>query len=130
MLDIICRFSLYDILEHSAILNKYNFKKVRDLIKHIVMWKLKEFAEGKSKSENARILKMRLESLRNSIVQIRFIEVGININPLEDSCDVVLYSEFDNIGDLLLYQNHPDHMKISEFVSKVRDERVVTDYEV
>ncbi|KJR46258.1 Dabb [Desulfosporosinus sp. I2] len=100
------------------------------MIKHIVMWKLKEFAEGKSKSENAKILKMSLEGLLNSIAQIRHIEVGININQSENSYDVVLYSEFDNIGDLVLYQNHPDHLKVSEFVSKVRDERVVTDYEV
>ncbi|WP_128751420.1 Dabb family protein [Desulfosporosinus sp. HMP52] len=31
---------------------------------------------------------------------------------------------------MLFYQNHPDHLKISEFVTKVRDERVVTDYEI
>ncbi|AET68669.1 Stress responsive A/B Barrel Domain-containing protein [Desulfosporosinus orientis DSM 765] len=59
------------------------------MIKHIVMWKLKEFAEGKSRTENARILKIILEGLKNSIAQIRHIEVGININPSEDSYDVV-----------------------------------------
>ncbi|MDI6031580.1 Dabb family protein [Flavobacterium sp. LB2P84] len=34
------------------------------MIHHIVMWKLKDFAEGKSKAENAIILKERLEGLK------------------------------------------------------------------
>lgn len=35
------------------------------MIKHIVMWKLKEFAEGKDILENAKIIKMGLEDLEN-----------------------------------------------------------------
>ena len=33
------------------------------MLKHIVMWKLKEFAEGKTKAENALIMKESLERL-------------------------------------------------------------------
>ena len=33
------------------------------MIKHIVMWKLKEFAEGAGKAANAAIIKQRLEAL-------------------------------------------------------------------
>lgn len=100
------------------------------LIKHIVMWKLKEFAEEKEKFENANIIKKNLEDLQNKINEIKFIEVGININQSAQAYDVVLYSEFANIEDLNIYQNHPDHLKVSEFVSKVRDKRVITDYEI
>ena len=100
------------------------------MIKHIVMWKLKEFAEGKDKLENAKIIKMGLEDLKNKINQIRCIEVGININESEQAYDVVLYSEFDSVEDLNLYQNHPDHVRISEFITNLRDVRVVTDYEI
>lgn len=94
------------------------------------MWKLKEFAEGKDKLENAKIIKMGLEDLENKINQIRCIEVGININKSEQAYDVVLYSEFDSVEDLNLYQNHPDHLRISEFITNLRDVRVVTDYEI
>jgi hypothetical protein len=94
------------------------------------MWKLKEFAEGKDKLENAKIIKMGLEDLKNKINQIRCIEVGININESEQAYDVVLYSEFDSVEDLNLYQNHPDHVRISEFITNLRDVRVVTDYEI
>ena len=100
------------------------------MIKHIVIWKLKDFAEGKDKLENAKIIKVDLENLQNKINQVRHIEVGININKSEQAYDVVLYSEFDSIEDLGIYQNHPDHVRISEFINKVRDIRVVADYEI
>jgi hypothetical protein len=93
------------------------------------MWKLKKFAEGKDKLGNAKIIKIDLENLQNKIDKIRHIEVGININESEQAYDVVLYSEFDSVEDLNLYENHPDHVRISEFISKVRDIRVVADYE-
>ena len=50
------------------------------MVKHIVMWKLKEEAEGKTKKENAEIIKSSLESLKNKISEIVEIEVGINWN--------------------------------------------------
>ncbi|NLM34514.1 MAG: Dabb family protein [Clostridiales bacterium] len=99
------------------------------MIKHIVMWKLKEFAEGKSKLENAQIIKSDLEALKDKIEQIKYIEVGININESEQAYDVVLYSEFNSMEDLNTYQNHPEHVKVAEFVGKVREARVVTDYD-
>ena len=103
---------------------------MRNLIKHIVMWKLKEFVEGKSKLENANILKTSLEDLQNKIDVLKLIEVGVNINDSKQAYDVVLYSEFENLEDLNLYQNHPDHLKVGEFINKVKEERIVTDYEV
>ncbi|MGL5244279.1 MAG: Dabb family protein [Sarcina sp.] len=32
--------------------------------------------------------------------------------------------------DLNSYQKHPEHVKVGEFISKVRDGRVVVDYEI
>ncbi|ACO84052.1 Dabb family protein [Clostridium botulinum] len=100
------------------------------MIKHIVMWKLKEFAEGKSKLENANIIKINLEDLKHRIDEVKLIEVGVNINNSQQAYDVVLYSEFENLEDLNLYQNHPDHVKVGEFINKVKEDRIVTDYEV
>lgn len=101
------------------------------LIKHIVMWKLKDFAEGKTKDENAISLKRSLESLEEKIGEVRFsIEVGINITQAEQAYDIVLYAEFQCIEDLNIYMQHPEHVKVSEYISKVREVRVVTDYEI
>ncbi|MDU5013236.1 MAG: Dabb family protein, partial [Clostridium botulinum] len=82
------------------------------------------------KLENANILKTSLEDLQNKIDVLKLIEVGVNINDSKQAYDVVLYSEFENLEDLNLYQNHPDHLKVGEFINKVKEERIVTDYEV
>ena len=98
------------------------------MVKHIVMWKLKEFAEGKTRDENFKIIKSRLEALPADIPEIRHIEVGINFSKGSDGFDAVLYSEFDSAETLEIYQNHPKHKETAAFVALVRNERVVGDY--
>lgn len=100
------------------------------MIKHIVMWKLKDYAEGASKQDNAYKIKEALEGLKKKIDDIKYIEVGINIEPSSAAYDAVLYSEFADEKALENYQQHPEHRKVSEFVSKVRESRVVVDYRV
>ncbi len=98
------------------------------MIKHIVMWKLKDSAEGASKEENAKKIKLAIEALKTKIPQIKHIEVGINIIPSDASCDVALYSEFASEQDLNLYAKHPEHLKVADFIGKIRETRVVIDY--
>ncbi|VBB48140.1 Stress responsive alpha-beta barrel domain-containing protein [uncultured Paludibacter sp.] len=101
------------------------------MIKHIVFFQLAEQAEGKNKSENAQIIKDGLENLINLIPQLKKIEVGIN-HPKTPSSnyDVSLYSEFDSLEDLNIYQEHPEHKKIGSYIVKVKTDRVCVDYEV
>ena len=94
------------------------------------MWKLKKFAEGGSKDENALLIKSKLEGLRKKIKQIKKLEVGFNLNPSSTAYDIVLYSEFDTMEDLNKYKTHPEHKRVGDFVSKVRLERKAIDYEV
>jgi hypothetical protein len=98
------------------------------MIKHLVLWKLKENAEGKTKQENALELKAALEGLREKIGEIRALEVGLNFNPAETACDLSLYSEFKTREDLENYQKHPDHLKVVELVKKVTMDRRLSDY--
>ena len=49
------------------------------MIKHIVLWRLKDHAMGASKNENAKKLKALLESLRDNLKEIKHLEVGINV---------------------------------------------------
>lgn len=99
------------------------------MIKHIVMWTLRDSAEGRSKEENARLLKTKLESLAESIPQIQHLEVGLNFNPSEAACDVVLVTEFADRQSLQVYQDHPEHRNVVVFLEKVRLEKKVVDYE-
>jgi len=98
------------------------------MIKHIVMWKLKDFAEGADRARNAKRVKIELETLKLSIPQIVHLEVGINILSSDAAYDVALYSTFNTEADLELYQNHPDHRAVAEFIGKIRESRVVVDY--
>ncbi len=100
------------------------------MIKHIVVWKLKEEAEGKTKIENALMLKRELESLTRKIKEIRKLEVGINFNTVQDAFDLGLVSEFANKNDLEVYQNHPEHQRVAGLLRRLRESRVVVDYEM
>ena len=100
------------------------------MIKHIVMWKLKDFDSEKEKLESMLRIKTELEALKNMIDGIIKIEVGINICDSEQSYDICLYSEFENMNALNLYQKHPEHIKVGEFIGRVRDKRIVVDYEI
>ncbi len=92
------------------------------------MWKLKDYAEGKSKDENAAVMKEMLESLPGKIPEILLLEVGHNMKPSDAAFDIVLYSEFRDEAALSVYQGDPEHLKVAEFVAKIREERVVVDY--
>jgi hypothetical protein len=100
------------------------------MVKHILCLKLKDFAEGNSKSENAKLAKERLLALKEKIKEIKYIEVGIN-NPKapQDNFDIVLITEFESFDDLDIYQEHPEHVKTSEFMKKIRDIRGCVDFE-
>lgn len=99
------------------------------MIKHIVMWKFKDFAEGASKKENILKVKSMLEALPEKIDFIREMHVEINVNPKEGMYDAVLISAFDTLEDVENYRVHPEHKKISSFVSLIRTDRASIDYE-
>ena len=96
------------------------------MIKHIVFWNLKE----ENKEANALELKKRLEALVPLIPEIVKLEVGINVNPSDMAYDICLYSEFESMDTLNTYQNHPEHVKVGEFIGDIRTSRVVCDYEI
>lgn len=99
------------------------------MIKHIVMWKFKDFAEGATKEENIAKVKAMLEQLPSKIDFIREMKVEVNVNPKEGMYDAVLISSFDSLEDVNAYRVHPDHKKISAFVSLIRESRASVDYE-
>jgi len=100
------------------------------MVKHIVMWTLKESAQGRSKVENARMMKEKLEALVGVVPGLLRAEVGIDFERSEQSYDVSLYTEMDSRESLHIYQNHPAHLAAVGFIREVRDQRCVVDYEV
>lgn len=100
------------------------------MIKHIVIWKLKDEAHGNSKRVNALRIKEKLEALKDKIPEIQRIDVGIDFSNTPESGDVVLYMEFNSREDLQVYQNHPEHQAVIPFIREARLERRVVDYEI
>ncbi|VVB69773.1 Stress responsive A/B Barrel Domain protein [uncultured archaeon] len=98
------------------------------MIKHIVMFKFKEFADGRDKIGNAIELKAKLEALPARIAEIKFFEVGVNFAEVPVAYDLVLVSEFKSKEDLYSYQKHPEHVLVADFVGRICENRVVVDY--
>ena len=100
------------------------------MIKHIVMWKLKDFAEGRDRAANALEMKRRLDECAKLSAGTLAFEVALAQEGLEATYDVVLYSEFSGKDALNAYLEHPAHAAIKPFVAAVRSERQCMDYEV
>lgn len=99
------------------------------MIRHVVMWKFKDEAQGRTRDENLALVKTQLEALPEKIPFIRHMEVNLNINGNPSCFDAVLISEFDCLEDVKAYREHSEHKKISSYVALVRESRACVDYE-
>ena len=104
------------------------------MIRHVVMWKLKDEAEGASKEKNAEKMKLILEGLKINIDEIKNVEVGINISDDDDETgsnyDVVLISDFESELDYNMYTRNDHHKKAIKFINSVIEERHFVDYKM
>lgn len=101
------------------------------MIRHIVMFKFKEEAEGRTKAENIAITKAMLEALPAKIDLIRASSVTVNSPDADESnYDLCLISDFDSFEDLATYIVHPDHKAVGAFMRPVRLERACVDFEI
>ncbi len=99
------------------------------MLKHVVLFKLKSSEGGRTREENLLDLRGRLEALPGSVPGILRFEVGANMNPSSQACDLALYSEFEDLMGLVAYQKHPAHQEVVTFVNQVCESRHVVDWE-
>lgn len=101
------------------------------MIRHIVMFKFKEEADGKSKMENVLATKAMLEALPAKIPQILAsrVEIGTEgANP--ENADLILISDFESLETLNEYIVHPDHKAVGAFMRPLRESRAGIDFTV
>lgn len=99
------------------------------MIRHIVMFKLIEFATPAEKQVKMQEIKTRLEALKNKINLLHKIEVDFNVNPAE-AWDFILTTEVQSLKDLDAYANHPDHVDVTKnVIAPVKADRACVDYE-
>lgn len=100
------------------------------MLKHIVMWQLKDHAEGADKAVNALKMKALLDACADIVPGILKFETAIAATGLEATCDVVLYAEFHSKAALDAYQEHPQHIALKPFIGAIRQARQCMDYEI
>ena len=98
------------------------------MVKHIVLFKLKDEVPETDKLVVMNKFKEAIEALPANISVIRKIEVGLNMNPGE-SWHIALYSEFDNLDDVKFYATHPDHVAAGKILAETKESRACVDYE-
>lgn len=98
------------------------------MVKHIVLFKLKETLSREEKLKVMNDFKAAIEALPAKIDFIRKIFVGLNANPAE-KWDICLDSEFDTLADVNAYAVHPDHVAAAGILKEVKEDRACVDYE-
>lgn len=98
------------------------------MVRHIVMWTLKEEVEGVVAKENAAKMKTMLEALNGRIEGLKHLEVSYDIVDASPECHIVLCSEHDDVDALNFYQSHPEHQACVAFVKSVASGRKAVDY--
>jgi len=100
------------------------------MFKHVVMWRLKPEADGRSRWENAVELKERLERLPPRIPELRDLEVGLNVSSSDAAADILLITAFASERDYQVYREHPEHERVVHFIRTIVADRQVVDYRV
>ena len=109
------------------------------MIRHIVMFKLKEFQTPAEKQAKMQEIKDKLEALLqlkssriifNKIDVLKMIRVDFNCNPAE-TWDIILTTELPTLEDVNTYANHPEHVAVAKgIIGPVKADRACVDYEI
>ena len=100
------------------------------MVKHVILWTLKDEFSESEKEDIKKGIKQGLESLKGKIPGL--IEIKVNINGLSSSnADLMLDSTFEDEASLKGYAVHPEHVAVAD--GKVRPytaTRTCLDYEI
>ncbi len=99
------------------------------MVKHVILWKLKEMSEAELAAVKADI-KTHLEALDGKIPGL--LEINVYIDKLDSSnVDVMLDSSFESEAALKGYAIHPDHVAVADtYVRPFTASRACLDFTV
>lgn len=93
------------------------------MVKHIVLYRLKDRTE-----ENAEKLRDKFLSMRGKIDVLYSIESGIDVLKTDRSYDVALICQFKTLKDYAIYRDHPVHLPVKEYAQSVVEVSKSVDY--
>ena len=99
------------------------------MVKHVILWKLKDEVRDYAREKVLREMKENLEALVGNVPGL--LDLTIVIKPLTSSnADVMLDSALESEEALKGYQSHPDHVAVANnFVRPYAEVRLCMDYE-
>jgi hypothetical protein len=100
------------------------------MIRHIVVWRLKEEAKRDGKIANLELIHEVLEGLRVHVSGLHCVEIYPNQQIGADAADLLLYAEFDTWSALHAYEAHALHANLRALIAPLRTERRVIDHEM
>lgn len=99
------------------------------MIKHVILWNLKDELSESEKKESALRIKVKLEELKGKVPGL--LEIKVIVDGIAGSnAEVMLDSTFESEEALNGYQIHPEHVKAATFVRSVTCNRMCMDYVV
>lgn len=98
------------------------------MLRHLIMFKLKESKNKLEHLKNIEIIKEKLENLKSHIPEIKSLEVGINVVEVPWAFDLVLTIDFENLAALEIYKIHPAHQAFIEFNKQYSIAKAAVDY--
>ena len=99
------------------------------MINHVVLFKLKEYNSESEKQKVITEIEEALLDLKGKIIELKYIEVGVNYDLATKLHDICLITHFDSVEKLDAYRVHPDHMKVVELIGKHAVQRAAVDFE-
>ncbi|MCR5122047.1 MAG: Dabb family protein [Ruminococcus sp.] len=99
------------------------------MVKHIIIWDFKDELTAEQKKSAAQRMKTELEALVGVIEGLKSLHVATDLLGSSNG-DITLDSEFEDEKALAYYADHPEHVKIKEFVRTVVKARKCADYKI
>lgn len=93
------------------------------MVKHVVMYKLKNPTE-----QNAIALASKFLSMKGKIDVLKSIESGVDILRSDRSFDVALICQFDSLEDMEVYRTHEVHLPVMAYVKSVVESSKSVDF--
>ena len=99
------------------------------MVRHVILWKLKDSLSENEKIRIAKEIKENLEGLVGKVPGLISLEIGTNPLP-SSNADVMLDSVLENEEALKEYQKHPEHVKAADtYIRPYTEVRRCLDYE-
>ncbi|MGE5379466.1 MAG: Dabb family protein [Methylocystaceae bacterium] len=94
------------------------------MLTHVVLFKLRD-----KSPEILNTAVAKLQSLQGKIPQLVSLSIGADVIHTERSYDLALVAVFASQADMQAYQIHPEHVKVSEYMTSIRESVIAVDFE-